>query len=37
MTYAASVTTIDRHVERTGDVPYLLKIDAEGAELKVLQ
>lgn len=37
VTYAASVTTIDRHVERTGDLPNLLKIDAEGAELKVLQ
>ena len=36
-TYAVPVTTIDGYVDRTGDVPSLIKIDAEGAELEVLR
>lgn len=36
-TYPARVTTLDRYAAETGDVPDLVKIDAEGAELQVLQ
>ncbi len=35
--YAVALTTIDRYAERTGAVPHLIKIDAEGAELEVLR
>ena len=35
--YPVSVTTLDRYVEETGEIPGLIKVDAEGAELQVLQ
>ena len=34
--YPVSVTTVDRYVAESGVVPHLIKIDAEGAELEVL-
>ena len=35
--YPAPVTTLDRYVEDTNEVPSLIKVDAEGAELQVLR
>lgn len=36
-TYAVETTTVDHYVEESGQLPRLIKIDAEGAELQVLQ